>query len=84
MKRKQKLDGKDILKVLGSVSDFRKRKNGRQVKSMKAKLEERKKSLEADFTRLTEEGNKLREQGGQLQRKLNEIQAEQVRLQGSY
>jgi len=48
------------------------------------KLEDRKKALEGDFTKLEENRKVLVEQGKEINRKLSEIQAEQLRLQGSY
>lgn len=51
---------------------------------VKAKLEERKVALEAEFNALGEELQKLVEQGKTLNRRVNEIQARQVEIRGGF
>lgn len=47
-------------------------------------LQDRKKELEGQFKTLEDEKKNLVDQGRAIQQKLNEINAEQLRLQGSY
>lgn len=54
------------------------------IKEVITLLEDRKKELEGQFKALEDEKTKLVDQGRTVQQRLNEINAEQLRLQGSY
>ena len=51
---------------------------------VESKLQERKKSLEEEFTKLGEQREKLTEQGKDISRKLNEVAVRQEQLRGAF